>query len=571
MPQKVIGFLSLLDGMHGGIAPSLISESSYARGVNVSSRGGMLHTRPGFVYRAKLSSGTYQGSGRWSLNSGDRLVTVVSGRVLVTRLNEMVTQDLGLLLSASAQCFFAQADRFLWIQDGVTSPVVLREKDDGSAEVVVHSIPAGSIMQFVHGRMHLVPAVVPGTTINGGPYFISSDIALPDEPENVLNFTETEYWNEGGAIGLPHELGFIRGMAAYRNAATGTGVGGLIVLAREGVAAFDMSVERTNWKNINLGQVLFFGAGTDSPWSVASLNNDVGYRSQDGLRFLRYTASMVAGTGGVLSNTPQSNEVATFLDLDTSEDLPFVSSALADNRWLVTTAGNQDRSFRGLISLDFAQVHGFRGADTPSYDGIYVGLKFLQVISARVESTLRALVLHQRGQDVVLSMLDPAAVSDDSGSGTTPIRSRVVTRVYDFGGVDLKRLEYAELWASDVRVPTTVTIRWRPAGYPLWVTAGTRSLDVPSGSLPQVRRKVRIPFPSGSSFCNPATGESLLVGQDLQFCIEFTGYLQIDKFLVAADVSTDTQPAPCSVAVRELSAGAMSGEALSDFDYVVKE
>ena len=570
MSEKSIGFLGLLDGMNGGVSPALISDRSYARGVSVSSRGGLLRTRPAFRYQAVVGSGMFQGAGRWSLNSGDRIVSVISGRVRVTKMSDMTTQDVGLLLNASAQCFFAQADRYLWIQDGSSTPVVLQETDAGAAETVPHAIPAGTIMQFVHGRMHMVPKVVPGTSVPGGPFFISSDVSLPDDPANVLNFTETEYWNEGGAIGLPSETGFIRGMAAYRNAATGTGVGGLIVLAREGLAAFDMSVERTNWKNLNLGQVLFFGAGTDSPWSVASINNDVGYRSQDGLRFLRYTASALAGSGGVLSNIPQSNEVSTFLDLDEEVDLPFVSSALADNRWLVTVAGSGDRTFRGLISLDFAQVHGFRGADEPSYDGVYTGLSFLQVLSVRIGRFIRAVVLHKSGGDVVLSSVDSSAARDSSRSGEASIKSRVITRVYDYGGIDLKRPQYAELWVSDVRVPTTVSVWWRPSGYPLWSKAGEQLLDVPEGSLPQVRRKVRIPFPHGADFCNPSTGESLLVSQDIQFAIEFTGYMQIDKFLVLAELTTDTIPSPCSTGARELVPGPAAGSVFDDFDYSVE-
>lgn len=572
MGEVFSGFVSLLDGMSGGINPAIIPDTTYARGINVSSRGGMIHTRPGFAFSQTLGPGVFRGAGRWSLNAGDRIAVLLSGRLIVVDaetdtvlFNQIVFPEGG-----TSQAFFEQAGAFLVVQDGADAPVVLQEVS-GVISVVLAteiSLPPGYVMRYVHGRLHMVPVSVGSE--DGRPYFISGDILLPDDAKNVLKATETSYWNEGGAHGLPAEMGFIRGMATMRNSATGTGAGALLVFGVRGVSGFDMSIERQFWKETALSQVLFFDAGTDSPWSTVSVNNDVAYRGLDGLRFVKYTGSALAGAA--LSNVPQSNEVTTFMDLDTAADLPWVSASLGDNRLLVTTAGRDGVGFRGLVSLDFAQVHGFRGTQTPAYDGLYTGFSFCQVVSALRDGVLTTFAVTSDGTTHVLRRLDAAARVDTRADGTTsPIAAQLVTKVMAFEGLDLKKLEYAEFWVSDVEADTVLELFFRPSGYPLWAPAETtRVLPLPAGCPRQIRRRIRIPMGGLDSVASPVTGEPLNLAHEFQFAIRFTGWAQFDKFRVVARTENEGTPPPCNDVADAMLTGVSFGEALNDFDYKVE-
>ena len=72
------GFSFFTGGMNSAVVPAALGDQQYSRGINVSSRGGYIRTRPGLKkLDYALPPGDYQGAGRWSLDDGDRLVMVV--------------------------------------------------------------------------------------------------------------------------------------------------------------------------------------------------------------------------------------------------------------------------------------------------------------------------------------------------------------------------------------------------------------------------------------------------------------------------------------------------------------
>lgn len=563
---KQTGFTSLLNGVHTGIDPDVLGEAYYSLGINVSSRGGLIHTRPGFTTDAALGSGTYQGGGVWSLNSGDRWVYVVEGHVCSAVLDSVSPViDHGLLLSTSAQCHFYQADRYMVIQDGTSTPIVLEEDPvtgiAGRKTLPASPIPAGYVGSYVFGRIHMVPRYVPGTTDPGHPYFLSGDISLPNDPGTCLAFTETDYLAEGGAVGMPLEMGYIYGMSAMRNAATGTGYGPLMVFARNGVCAFDVSIyPRENWKNQPFGQVLFFGNGTVSPWSIVPVNDDLAYRSADGIRFIKHTASQTGGNSGVLSNPSQSNEMQAYIAAEDETYLPYVSGAICSDRFFMTTSGTDSRYFQALMVLDTAKVAGLTGTQNPSYDGIWQieGKPVAQVFNAFLNGKPTTFVVTQ-GPD--LYRLDPDAVMD----GATKIKSRIHTRVYNFDDLSLKILEYVELWVSDLQHDTAVTVYYRPAGYPLWNVLDTRALKVAAGSLPQRRRRLRFVLDNRSEVCDPVSKQHLIGAQAFQFAIAWEGYMKIEAFMATARLEIESPQDVCDETEARTVTDVTDGVTLGNF------
>jgi hypothetical protein len=246
MATKVVTqYRGLLDGMSGGIDPEEIKDTAYARGLDVVSRDGKLQTRPAFVEAAGaiLPEGVFQGASIWSLNAGDRIVMVISGRVVLYDIElETVNDTLGVLFDTTAQCFFEQADKWMVIQDGLSRPVVLQEVGGNviifgrsSPEV---SLPVGTVMVYAHQRLHLSPKYIPlktpegsttvpdeNTSLSGRTGFVSSDVLDTEEPSKLFGMGEFKIMDIGGHMTLPSEMGFINGAGVFRNAATGTGLG----------------------------------------------------------------------------------------------------------------------------------------------------------------------------------------------------------------------------------------------------------------------------------------------------------------------------------------------------------
>jgi hypothetical protein len=566
MPEvtQIEGFMDLRDGMNGNRDPLLLPETQFANGINVSARGGQVKTRPALVLEnLNLPQALYQGGGVWSLNSGDRIVYVAAGIVYSLMVETMVLTTVGDLLDDTAQCFFEQTDKYMVIQDGINPAVILVYDVTDKEYAGSSSIPIGYAMVFAQGRLHLVPKVVPSTTEDGRASLISGDILEPLDNTTCLKFTETEYLSEGGAHSLPAEMGFINGLGVLRNSSNGTGVGQIIAFGRNGVCAFDFSIFRDYWKDQALSQVLYFSAGTDSPWSILNANNDMIYRSHDGLRILKYTASQISGGQGGLSNTPLSIEVDRYLRNDGAY-LTWVSTTLQDNRVLCTASGVNATYFKGMVSWDLAAAFYGGSQGVGAYDGIWTGDNFAQVHTAMNAGNLTGYVF---AEGPILYRIDGSAVYDGVN---TPIESKIETKAYIFGDlVTRKKLKFADLWITDVPVDTEFEVFYRQQGYPLWASMGTRTLSVPAGGLSQSFRRVRFAVSADDTLCDPTTKEFLNTGTGFQFAIRWTGRAKIERFRAVVSLLPEQPPNLCETDGIVLTESATSGTVLNDFSYKI--
>jgi hypothetical protein len=599
------GFTTMSGGMHGGLDPSLLKPAQFSKGVNVAIRGGLVHTRPAFVPVTTLIQGNkFQGARRWLTPDGDRIVAVYSGVAYLFNPDTAGIVSLGPVTGVDKQAYLCPADRFMIIQDGTQIAILEYDASLHSALIKGTSqIPAslnegtpysfceagsgsriivGTVAHFCHGRIHLVPTYVPGTNDDGRQYFISSDILLPNEPTEVLKWTENTYLNEGGAFGLPDELGHIRAMGSQRNAATGNGVGALIVFARNGVAAFNVALPRQGifeldesgaptttmvspgWKDQSIAQVLFYGAGTDSPWSVVCVNNDLAYRGLDGIRFIQYsgTRARSGSAQNALSNLPMSSEVDPYLALDGAQ-LTRVSGEFGLNRLLMTSVpSGDDRTFKGIISMDTAVASGIGTLLSPAYDGIWTGLKFAGVVSA-----------FRLGRPTIFCFSEgPSAIHrlDDTvkrDGVAKDIESKIETKaMFTAAPFTSKELKSVDLWVSGMTHDVDVEVYYRPDNYPLWTRMGSRALRVGTGSLPQERRRIQF---QASGAGGDRLGGSLRVGNTFQFLIVWRGWAQIDRMLAEATEKAES-PADCrDETIGTVIAASATHVASNDFSYTI--
>lgn len=565
LQDTVEGFIDLRQGMSSWRHPALLPDVSVSRAINVTFRGGLAATRPGFVKLsdAPAAGGVFKGAGVWSLNSGDYLCQVVGDVLYITRADTGVSVSFPYVTTES-MVHFVQADRYVVLQDGVQAPVAYEEVDGVPALYTgAVSIPVGTVSAFAHGRLHVVPSYVPYTDppVNGQASIVSGDITIPDDPPTALLFTENDYLAEGGANGLPSELGFVGGLGTLRNAATGTGLGQTIVLARNGACAFDFSIPRSQWKNQPLSQVAFANVGgCESPRSVINANNDLLYRSHDGIRLYGYTSAQESGQTG-LANTPLSFDVDTWMR-ESREALKLVSAAFANHRAYFTTQ-YADGAFRGVIVWDTAAgfYNGAQGLG--AYDGMWTGLDFAQVVSARVESDRVPFLFTTSG-----AIYYP---SDDSHTdGGTEIESKLITRTYGFGDmVTMKELRYVEMWVSDLHGAVDIDVYFRPHSSAYWYPLGSRAVPEPS-HVPGRRDRVRISFDKHGQLCDPDTRSTPSVSPMFQFAIVWKGHMKLEKFRAAVQVRGEAPPDSCHAETEPLAASGYVTDETSDFTYRVE-
>jgi len=614
------GFMTLPLGMNEGIKPLLlVGKNQYQFGLNMSCRGGLLKTRPNFIdTETVLPDGKYQGTTKFSLNSGDRFVVVIDGYIHtiylnVTGITPYTVVSHGQLLSPDVdKVYFTQADQYLLIQDG-SSPVVaivekLHDFDTYSgrrdAAIVIPAdrdttpildeegevtglgpvpfeaekggrIPIGTHMQYAHGRIYLVPKLVPGTDIDGRRFFLAGDKILPSDTINVLWFTDDAYLSNGGAIILPVESGFIEGMGIVRASSSGTGYGSLVVFGRTGVSAFAVQASRQTWGEIDFSSVLFFDSGTLSSRSILNVNSDLFYRDVNGIRTIRQTATEAEGA---LSNKPISNEVSKMLSADTGEALPYVSFAMADNRMLITTQPvtvNNEQCFKGVISYDFASYYTSTESMPPVYDGVWTGLNFLEVLTARGESMDKWMYAFHKeadGGNRLFRLASEDAAYLDAGN-TSPV-VRVYTHPMDFqSSQDVKEFKAAELWIEDLKGEAEITVYYRIYGYKLWNRMNTITVNADmsdSDSLPQSRWRMRLNVDNKKAI-NTIDNVLTTNGHIFEFCLEWTGHLELVRFQVLAN-SVDAGKffnKPYEVEAGAALVPGSGGEVLDNYTYEI--
>jgi hypothetical protein len=307
--------------------------------VNISCRDGFAKTRPGWAFVADLAPGdgaSFQGAARWRATSDEYVVSVFGGTAHFFNTSTFAVTVISAALTPGRQVFITQADELLVIADGIS--VVAFNLVDGvptkvypTGSIGTEQLQPCSILCYCQNRIHSVPRLL-GAAATSEPsndrYFVSGDILLPGAPLSLTGATETASLDGGLARGLPGEMGPIRGMTVAQNPGKNIGLGPLYVFARDGVAAFDVSIPRASvrdaqsgqlmslgWSDSAIGAVLEYGVGTDSPWSFIPSGVDIFFRGRDGIYSLRREEQAVQS--GAISTSPLSYEVQPWIKGET--------------------------------------------------------------------------------------------------------------------------------------------------------------------------------------------------------------------------------------------------------------
>ncbi len=602
MPQDVqAGHSSLFGGMSSAFQPSDIEENQYAKGINITCRGGTTKTRPP-VHKLNLSfnhdrdevrfpAGKFQGAKVYVSSVGTFIVTVISGNVyLIDPISSEVTNQsllIGPLNQFVDRCYFEQAERFMIIQDGFNRPMILDGLSIRKSDTPNKEVPVGTLMAYGHGRLFIK---------TGPTQFKAGDIFLPNDADSLLKFTETEYLNGGGAFQLPAILGDIVSLNISHVMGTSTGNGPLLAYGENGIASYRVFEPRVIWQNIDIGRIEMIGQGARAHDAIITVNEDMMFRTSNGLRSYRLLREQ---SQSQRKYTNLSADVSVFEDQETAHLVHLSSAIFHNDRLLYTivadrieatdTFGEQidDFRFRGIASLDFSTFNGLTSVGagkSAAYDGVWTGMNPTFLIQGYFDEKDRAYVFGKT--DEGLNILYRIGDIPDMDNGDVPINCRLYTQGHFFSTTTARRertefpfisktLDRAGAWVrffeGEVDLKLSVKTDDRTAFREISVSklrAGRVKFNPPADDtvtigLPQARPKIL--FPAFQKECDEeVTGQTLLTGYEFQFLIEWDGVLELSKFVCLADLD-DIKSFP---ACENLSETKFRTElARSDFDY----
>lgn len=563
MPDNTIlleAFQSVTKGCNGLLDPLLLPEGQAARLLNVEVRNGLAESRPTLSSELLPVQGRFQGAFVYELEDAVRWVVVVVGQVWVHNFGTGDWVKVGTFPTIDfPQAYFCQAGKYAVVQNGIYSPVenwpIIIHEDglvdnlkveylSGNDLVKVEDyrfsgesgisrdydavrVPIGKSMAYGQGRLFvaveryydngLASGAVGWVTGEGLRNVVASNDDAADGPDAMLVFSENDYLAGGGAFGLPAESGFITAMAFFRNSATGTGLGELIVLCRRGSAAFTVGVDRaTEWGKPGFGQQIFQSSGSASPWTLVAVNSDLVYYGDDGLRSIKYTAT--GETSGGLASVPLSPEVSNHTAGTLSAHLPFVTAALADNYLFFTAAGVQmddgSVAFSDLLPWDLANFQVSGESSPRVFSGVWRGAlhhAVLKVDRGHLGSVYRSSATGELRYGVFYRPVADSTQVSVVRTGALIFKSPTV----------FKRIKYADLLFDRVSTDLSVRVRWRVDSGKFWYSSDTRSFKSSASA-------------STGMFRVPVEADNGGTGILFEFAIEWSGHARLKLCLFAA-------------------------------------
>jgi hypothetical protein len=552
------GFLSLELGVDAGFPSALIRPNQVAWAVNTTFRGGFPTARPGWALRkTDLPEGYFQGAGTYKADDGQSyLAYSVSGHVHLINLSAdyAISEITGTGLTNDPirpHVWFAQAENWLVVQDNLDPPLIYNGASARRAGD--HEVPVGGPMVYGKGRLW-----VARDNLYFGGDLVWSDPSLGRD--SVIKFTENEFLAEGGGFAVPD--GPITGLIFAANLDTSLGFGDLLVATPTNIYAFDAPIDRETWKNLNypVQRYAALKFGSFNHESMVNMNGDVTYRSNDGVRSLLYARRDFTEWG----NSPISRQIGRALKYDTEPLLYAASGINFANRLHMTIQPQKDNArgvwHRGLLVLDFHLMSGMGQKFPAAWEGVWTGLKILQVVTVDVNRVNRGFVfaLSSAGK-IQLWEITKDQEFDFDGTDDVPIPWTIETRSMAFGlPSERKRLMGADQWFDWALGPVSLSAFYRADESMCWNPWATWDDCIPyrncDGTEPcpgypftnyvpihyyQSQQRPRIGLTQPPDMSDQQTGGLTREGYDFQFRYEMRGRYRLKRLVTIAHRSAE--------------------------------
>lgn len=596
-------YASFNKGMHSGRDPRLLDPAHCSKAINMTVKGGYWRTRPGaenltddINWSSRTSSknifeeGKFQGMAIYTQPGQSELHVCVSGNIFRISLDNMKARIANPPSGAGSpeadRVVFQQHNRYMLKQDGVTAPVII---DGGIVRNPVDSeLPLGYYMASGSGYLFVSSPDRSKFWVsdhyggdNGIYYNGSTTNPITKSSYGPLTFNDATayYLDKGSFAPADSGIGPITSMGFMSQLDRAGGHGPLIVGHSRGIWAYDFGIPRQEWVAQQIGSEVLKDVGSVGHENIVNLNGDMGFKSHDGLRTIRYSRATHTER---LQHKSISHELDGWLDHEVSWMADQGSGCVFDRQWfstampeqLIISDKNDIRSevvHRGLFVHEFNVMTGLSDDHPSVYSGLwtYPGRKISGVTSGVVAGEERMfLMLKTPDGKNELWEQTTGAVHDD---GNTRIRTRLDLGIAQFQESDIsdvKRVTGGYVSFSDVQGDLELNMKYSFDGDPVWNDWSKISKKVPvdfcngvvdedcfdqnAGLFPQSYRRIPLPkFPKKE--CLPGRSKLRTTGHELRIQVNGTGHFKLDNIeLVASRVADGGGGSELKVDCRDL-------------------
>ena len=401
------------------------------------------------------------------------------------------------------------------------------------------SIPVGGIMAFGNGRLWVA----------SGNQLFAGDLAGSYAGSEV-RFSETQYINGGGNFSFDAP---ITALAFLPGADTSTGQGDLIVFTRNEIAAIRSNIfDRTTWQATpGMQRKLFLNGGAESQDSIITTNNDIFFKSLDGIRSLLQTYQDVKQRNVSLADSIEAYRVVTFETqrwIRYSPSAYFIDRAFHGCTPKIQVINGDPTSynivFTKIVSQDF-NPGIYEGNFPPVYDGEWTGLQVCKFITGVFEGAKRcfALVCGSDGNNALYEITTDdyydTVPNENGGTTSIPISCQVECRRMAFQSPDeIKELMRADVNFTDIYGTVSWALDFTPDYYPSFfpIQSGTIDFDTQTEQLETCSppdlglgyKTIRTVKPSDS--CVIGISRKARFGYLFQPRVSWTGYAKLAIF-----------------------------------------
>lgn len=442
-------------GMDSSLDPAFLQEAEYRSAMNVTNRGGVLKTRPGYNCVFELPPGRLQGYTLFRPTGGAwHQVVAISGKVYVSAYPFNSYSQL-----PNVQ-FYAGSDVVVF--ERATKSV--QQNPDGSLFVVEpfdvlvmqdSRTPAaywdGSISR------HLSPAN--GETPlglwmkwSGDRLWVGRDNELfVSDIADPLKFTETDYLSEGGSFRLPDN---VTGLAEI----TSTEVPQLLVFTANTTSIFQSNIrDRATWKTTpNFQRVLFPEIGCASGRAIATQYGQLWWMTMTGV-----TSLNAAAQSRVSSELLYRDVEMAVSKGNLSPNIDKVA-AIAFENYVLFSVPSGDLFNRHTWVMDQSPAEKLNAGSASAWNSVWTGTRPVQWSVGAVNGVQR--IFHVSVDYDGKNRLWEAFIPTRQDNGQ-PITCYVETKSHtDFNemarGLDMKTFRFAELEFTEIQGTLDVKVYW---------------------------------------------------------------------------------------------------------------
>jgi hypothetical protein len=542
--------------------PNGLSRNQLAWLTNGTVRGGGISPRFGWkkLVEGAPWSGLFQGASMYEPIGGNPYIVLSIGgviyRVRVDTDNSI--DNISIVGDPNPplvdQAFMVQGEQFLVVQAGdlTTLPLfwdgtTMRRSLGLNQPLASRELPSAGPMDYFMGRIwYAVGRTYTAGDIVGGP----AGTAPYRLRDSILHATENPLALAGDGFIVPTNAGNIRALKHSANLNTALGQSSLYIFTRESIYSTEPPVKRADWITLTepLQRVVQDRFGSYSDRGIVSVNGDLFYQSPDGIRSLFVSVRNFQQWG----NTDISNEVGRVINFNDRALMRFASGINFSNRLLecvLPVATPVGVACQGIVPLDFDLISSLAEKLPPAWEGLWEGVKILQLLEADFGGLQRAFAVvysEESGEIEIWELTDGELFED----GDKRLQWQFDTPSYTFNNpFQWKELVGGELWVDRLRGTVVFHVEYKPdesscfVPWISWTECSAQNCGEDVQELfcppyptqeycPTFRATMDLPYPPVK--CDPGSSRPTNMGYKFQVRVRIRGSCRVRGLLLHA-------------------------------------